>query len=145
MKALACLIFAALAWPPSSPAADRALLTAIREDDAAAVQALLAAGADANLRDETGATALMYAALYSSPATMRLLLDTGADVNAANGNGSTALMWAAGNTAKVRLLLDRGAAFDARTTDGTTPLLAAAYRGNSEAMQLLLSRRSNPK
>ena len=106
MKAFASMLFAALALAlelPSS-AVDTSLLDVIRRGDAAAVQALLKAGADPNVREETDATALMYAAIYSSPTTMRLLLDRGADVNAANSNGSTALMWATGETPKVRLL-----------------------------------------
>ncbi len=145
MRRSACVLLAVLGLPLPSSAADSALLEALRRDDAPAVRESIKGGDLRNVRDESGATALMYAALYASPATLQLVLDSGADVNAANTNGSTALMWATSDFAKVRLLLDRGAAVDAKTKDGTTAFVAAAQRGNVEAMRLLLARGANPK
>jgi ankyrin repeat protein len=133
-----------LLQPLPSPAADVPLLDAIRRDDQSVVRSLISKGGAPGVRDESGATALMYAALYASTATLQLLLDAGVDVNASNTNGSTALMWAAGDPAKVRLLLDRGAAVSAKTKDGTTALLAAAQRGSAESMRLLLARGGSP-
>jgi ankyrin repeat protein len=145
MKRSAFAVLAVLILPLRSLAADVPLLDAIRRDDQSMVRDLLKKEQATNVRDETGATALMYAALYASPATLLLLLEGGADLNASNANGSTALMWAAGDPAKVRLLLDRGAAVDARTKDGTTAFLAAAQRGSAESMRLLLARGATPK
>jgi len=124
-------------------AADKDLLDAIRNDDLAAVRALLASDADANARDDIGATALMHAAVFSSLDCMRALLDGGADVNTSSTGGATALMWAVGDAAKVRLLLDRGAALNAIAKDGTTALVAAARRGSTGVMRLLLDRKAD--
>jgi uncharacterized protein len=123
---------------------DRDLLDAIRRGDTSALKSALASKVDPNTKDETGATALMYAAAYASAADVQLLLEAGADVNAANGFGSTALMWAAGDPAKVRLLLDRGAAPNARAVDRTTALLVAARLESGESMRLLIERGANP-
>ncbi|PYR35871.1 MAG: hypothetical protein DMF90_12140 [Acidobacteria bacterium] len=144
MKRSVFVVLAVL-LPLWSPAADVPLLDAIRRDDQPIVRDLIKKGGAESVRDESGATALMYAAVFASPATLQLLLESGADINASNNNGSTALMWAAGDPAKVRLLLDRGAAVDAKTKDGTTAILAAAQRGSAESMRLILARGANPK
>jgi uncharacterized protein len=139
-----CVTYA-LCLTKRGAAADAALLNAVREDDAAVVSRLLASGADANIRDEIGATALMHAAAFSSAETVRVLLERGADVNATTKSGATALMWATGDIAKVRLLLDRGARVDVMMKDGTTTLVTAARRGSLDVMRLLLARGANPR
>ena len=53
------------------------------------------------------------------------------------------MMGAVGDLAKVRLLLDRGAAVNATMKDGTTALVAAARRGNTDVMRLLLDRQAD--
>lgn len=120
------------------------LLEAVRNNEVRAVRTQLASGADANARDDIGATALMYAAAFGSIDMVRLLLNGGADVNASSRTGATALMWATADTAKVRLLLDRGAAVNVAAKDGTTALITAARRANLEAMKLLLARGAQP-
>lgn len=120
-------------------AADERLLDALRRADSAAVRALLASGADPNLRDSTGATALMYAALYGSMNDMTLLIDRKADVNAANAAGATALMWAAHDAARVRFLVDHGASVNARTRTDATALIVAARLGNATVMRTLIA------
>jgi ankyrin repeat protein len=121
------------------------LFDAVRGGDAGRVKALLQSGADANARDDIGATPLLYAAALPSQDCLRVLLDGGADVNASTTNGSTALMWATADAPTVRLLLDRGAAVNAKTKDDTTALVTAARRGNAEVMKLLLARGGNLK
>src|SRR4029078_3951263 len=108
--------------------ADGQMFEAIRNGDTVKVTALLKSGADPNQLHETGATALMYAAAFSSDECVRILLDAGAEVNGSGNNGATALIWSTGDTAKVRLLLERGAAVNAKSKDGTTALLTAARR-----------------
>ena len=139
------VVVAAVAVPLLVRAADTSLLEALRKNDVAAVRTLLTAGADPNTRDETGASALMYAAVYSSPDEMRLLIGKGADVNSANANGSTALMWSAGETAKVDLLLQHGANVSAKTKNGTTALIAAGNHGNQDAVRRLVARGADPR
>ena len=122
------------------------LLAAIRKGDVSAVHELLRDNADPDSHDETGATALMYAAAFCSPECMRLLIARGADVDGSNHVHATALMWASAEPEKVKLLLSRNAAVNIQTDDGQSALLLAARRpGNIETVRLLLSRGADPK
>ena len=123
---------------------DTAVLNTIRASDLSAMRTLLAAGADADGADRTGATPLMHAAAVGSPEAMRVLLDAGANVNAAATDGTTALMWATADPAKVRLLLERGADINTTAKDGTTALIAAAQRGAANVVRLLLAHKADP-
>jgi len=141
MKSILCAIglCAALSGAESS------MFDAIRNGDTAKVTAMVKSGADPNQRHEKGATALMYAAAFSSDECVRILLDAGAEVNGSGANGATALMWGTGDTAKVRLLLEHGAEVNAKTKDGTTALLTAARRGNTDAVRLLIAQGADAK
>ncbi len=126
--------------------AETSLFDAIRNGDTPRVQALLKSGADPNQRHEMGATALMYAAAFSTDECLRVLLDAGAQVNGSGNNGATALIWEySPDTTKVRLLLERGAEVNAKTKDGTTALVTAARRGNTDSVKLLLAHGADPK
>jgi ankyrin repeat protein len=118
-----------------------ALIEAVRKGDGTAASALLGEGADANARDRSGTTALMWATLDASPDTMKVLLEKGAAVNARNEAGATALMYAVSSLEKVQLLLGRGAEVDARDENGCTALiLAAGYDGPVEIVKALVDR-----
>jgi ankyrin repeat protein len=118
------------------------LMYAALYGSAATVKRLIEAGADPKARDQSGATALMWA--VGDEGKTRLLLDRGADVNARSDDGRTPLMIAAGlpgRSAVVRLLLDRGAQVNVAAAGGygrTTPLAEAAYAGDPETFQLLI-------
>jgi ankyrin repeat protein len=144
MKRLLCLLLIVVALPFLLHA-ETSLLETIRRGDTNALQSALASRTNPDTKDDSGATALMYAAAYASPAEVRLLVEAGANVNAANSYGSTALMWGAGDPAKVRLLLDAGAAPNARAVDRTTALLVAARLGSAESMRLLIDRGAAPQ
>jgi len=119
--------------------AHSSLFDALRRDDPAAVASATTDPAVVNARDESGATPLMYAVLYSRSAIVELLLDRGAAANAVNTFGSTALMWAAPRTPIVKVLLAHGADVNAKASDGTTPLVVAARVGNVEAMRQMIA------
>jgi ankyrin repeat protein len=123
---------------------DTALLETIRASNLSAMRTLLAAGADADGADASGATPLMHAAAVGSPDAVRLLLDAGANVNATAADGTTPLMWATADPVKVRLLLERGADINRTAKDGTTALVAAAQRGAADVVRLLLKDKADP-
>jgi ankyrin repeat protein len=121
----------------SPPTVD--LFGRIRAGDTRAVERLLRSGVDANGRDTSGTTALMYAAAFAPLAAMQALLRAGADVNARNESGATALMWATHDPARVRVLLERGANVNAARPDGMTAILGAALRGNRQVVDMLIA------
>ena len=69
------------------------LMYAIERKDIVLVKALLARGADVNLKSEIGITPLMTATVSSEPRieVVKLLLAAGADANARSKDGETAL------------------------------------------------------
>ena len=65
--------------------------------DAAAVQALLANGAEVNAKDNNGASALILASRNGHRDVVQALLANGAEVNAKDNDGATALILASRN------------------------------------------------
>jgi ankyrin repeat protein len=104
------------------PASD--LTNAAWRGDVSAVQALLAKGADVNMKAAGGMTALMSAAHEGRFAVVQALLAKGADVNASRDDGVTALMLASlpGFLDVVQALLASGADVNAKSNIGLTPL-----------------------
>jgi len=88
-----------------------ALLNAVMYRDISAVRVLLDAGADINLKNKKGSTALHIALANHSTAIAKLLIFYNADVNAVNDNGFTAAMYAIANynTELTKLLIKKGA------------------------------------
>jgi ankyrin repeat protein len=84
------------------------------------VKALIAKGADPDIKDKNGQTVLMCAASWGHTETVKALLAAGADVNAEAYNGVTALMCASvsGHTKTVKALLAAGADVNAVGADG---------------------------
>ena len=109
------------------------------------VQLLLDKGAEPNLSDQNGNTALLYAAFRGHLDVVQLLLNRGADVNMADYYGTTPLHWAAeiGHKHVVKLLLDRGAEPNKENRNGETPLIGAA-KGKKDIVQLLLDSGAEP-
>src|SRR5262245_19682061 len=97
---------------PDRGSLDTILLDAIRDGDTTQVQHLLQQGANANVRDEAGDTALMRAALYADVEMMRVLLENGTEVQARGQDGTAPLLRTIHDLDKMRLLLDRGAPVD---------------------------------
>jgi ankyrin repeat protein len=118
------------------------LMYAVLYSDAANVRLLLDQGADPNVRNNAGATALMW--VGSDVEKARLLIDRGADVNARSDDGRTPLLIATTlpeSTPLVKLLLEHKAnpAVVASSLFGPlTPISAAALTANEGTLRLLL-------
>lgn len=112
--AIAALCLAATAAAPQAQGGDE-LIAAARAGEIETVRALLAAGIDADARDEYGATPLMVAASRGHREIAELLLEAGADPDAEDDfYGFRAIGWALfnGHDEIAELLLAAGA--DAR-------------------------------
>ena len=99
---------------------------------------ILAAGADANARDQEGHTALIYAIKDSTSCaeTVGILLSTSIDVNAKDKMGRTALSWAVSNVVHpeiVNQLIRAGADVNAQDQEGTPVLIQAISAGGDES------------
>lgn len=123
------------------------LFKAAGAGDIATVNRLLEAGAGANERVSSGATALIVAAQNGHDRVVRALLAKGADINAATSgeastSGRTALHFAAqeGRADVVVTLLFHGAAIDAKTGNGYTPLILAAESGETAIIRTLVEK-----
>jgi ankyrin repeat protein len=128
---------------PTSPGQNSGatlLMQAAIHGEPALMKLLLDRGADPNLTNPLGATALHWAA--GNPAKVALLLKAGADPNAKSNLGRTPLLIAAttpGNSASVRLLLAKGANPKLLDSNGDGPLGSAASSGDLQMLRLLLA------
>lgn len=118
---------------------DGALMRAVVNYDKAGAKESLESGADPNVTDKNGLTALMWAAGGGRLDLVLLLLAAGADVRAASDMGRTALMFAAqaGRTEIVAALLAARADAGARDENGLTALQLAERHGRDEVVRLL--------
>lgn len=147
MKRRAALVGLALiagAFP--AMADDQAFLAAARDNDAAALTQLLAAGQAIEVRDSGGRTALLVATHADALDAARVLIAAGADVNARDDIKDTPYLYAGaeGRVEILKLLLAAGA----RPTDtnryGGTALIPAAEKGHPENVRLLLAAGVDP-
>lgn len=81
---------------------DEPLIRAALRGEASGVETILNKGADINVRDSLGRTALMWAVWRDDSEIVRVLVQRGADVNAKDSNGSTALMLASARDHQLR-------------------------------------------
>ncbi|KAJ6654098.1 hypothetical protein lerEdw1_007462, partial [Lerista edwardsae] len=101
---------------------------------------LLEHGADPNLVDASGNTALHLAASTSCISLAQQLLEHDARIDAQNKDGSTPLIVAVteNNKEMLEFLLQNGANLHARDNAGRTPLLTAASYGKHDLVKILL-------
>ena len=131
------------------------IFSACARNDCHRLRQLLRDRGAVDQRNGRAETPLHWAAWCCSAQCVEQLLGAGANVNAAAVNGKTPLHLAAGpldapegwprpnNTAVVDILIRHGAALDASDARGRTPLHHAAFRGYSEAAELLLGAGAN--
>ena len=79
---------------PISHSADSDLLNSARNGDSAGIQTALTAGANINVRDDMGDTALIIAIQNGTLPAVDMLLNAAPDVTAKGGADMTALHWA---------------------------------------------------
>ena len=112
------------------------LRDAAKVGDVALVSRLLDKGSDIESKDNTGETALIWAARQGQTEVVKLLLDRGADIEAKNEDGYTALILSS-KSEVVKLLLDRGANIEAKDKDGETASSKAVQWNRQEVIPLL--------
>ena len=115
------------------------LFAAVNSGETVKVEQLLAAGADPNVRRQSGITPLIAAALGGRADAAKLLVDKGAEVDARSDSGMTALMVAAvkGHREVAQLLLDRGADANLPDASGLTAFKMASLKQHKEVADLL--------
>ncbi len=137
MKALfLCLAVSGLL----SAAADLRLIDAVKRQDRAAVDALLAKKVPLTATEADGSTALHWAAQRNDLALAELLVKSGAGVKAATRYNITPLYFAClnGNPRMVELFLNSGADANTVSEEGEPALATAALSGNAQVVKLLL-------
>ena len=142
---LVAVSFPAAAQTPPSPsriAAYTGLHRAAHQNDVAAIERLVADGADLDKRDGSDRTALHVAAFASSDDAVRALAEAGADMNALENRAYDVLTIAAvaDDPEMVALALSLGNRADLVTSpyEGTA-LIAAAHLGHVEVVRLLIA------
>jgi ankyrin repeat protein len=125
----------------AAAADDLRLIQAVKQQDAAAAQALIRQKVDINARQPDGATALHWAAYHDDVRLLGALIGGGANVNAVNELGVTPLFLASqnGNAAVVAKLLDAKADPNLVLPTGESPLMAASRAGSAAAVEALLA------
>ena len=118
------------------------IMSAALRGDLAAVQELIAKGADVDAKSDGAGriTALIGASQEGHSEIARLLLTNGADINVKDRNGETALMLASyyGHKKVVQVLLAKGAYVNANNERGETALMLASQKGHNEIKELLI-------
>lgn len=111
-----------------------------RTHDIPSLRALVRLGADPNLRNKSGMTALAYAAFYGDLEKVRALIELGADVNVQDKRGSTPLMLTCqgGHAHVAQALLKAGEDPNAEGPRGWTALMYAAYLNRLETVRVLI-------
>ena len=122
--------------------ADSALLQAIRDNDHARVERLLAQGSDANGRLADGSTPLAWAVDSQDAAMVALLLRAGANVDDKLNAAAAPLLLACefGDAAVLQLLLDAGVDVTATRDDGISALAVCAGRAPYAIIEQMLRR-----
>ena len=127
---------------PSDPQKkEAAIFAAAEKGDVATLKQLIGSGVDVDLRDGTGQTPLLAAALARQDEIARVLIEAHADVKARTSKGMTALHAAAyvGDVEIAEMLVAHGADInDQANIAGITPLFAAAEENHPDVVKALI-------
>ena len=109
--------------------------------DTRSIQALLDKGADPNIKNKQGRTALIFAAFHKSTSCIRLLVERGADIHIKDAFGRSAIIYAAGygHTEMLKYLISKGLSPNDKTEQGATVLMQETLCGSVESILFLLS------
>ena len=117
------------------------LVEKAKAGDSAAIERLLAEGADVNAIDNKhGSTALMWAAHNGHSETVKILIRNGATIDQKRTKGETALWFSAqkGQLEPLKVLVNNGADINVVGRDGETSLVVARKNGHSAVVKYLL-------
>jgi ankyrin repeat protein len=139
--ALGLLVAQCALTPVFAQSPDRRVVSAAQERNVTRVREALKAGADVNVPQPDGATALAWAAHWDDVELADVLISAGADANKANDLGMTPLMLAAinGSDAMTERLLKAGAKPDTPRPSGETALVLAARAGSVPVVKRLVA------
>ena len=126
--------------------AELTLAMAAQRGDPAAVERLIAEGADVNAASESGSPPLLLASGGGHTDIVRALLSAGADVEAVDRGDGTALHYAAtaGHVEVARMLIEAGAVVSVSQRFCGTPLHEAAQGGHLAMIRLLVGSGADP-
>ncbi len=112
-----------------------------RYGDTEALESMIDAGINPDLKDAKGSSLLMLASYNGNLDTSRMLLKRGAKVDLKNDRGQTPLGGAAfkGDPEIVQLLIEYNADVNADNGGGKTPLMFATMFGRLKARRILKS------
>lgn len=124
------------------------LMMAAECNDVVSIKALLGKGANLNVKNHLGMTALGAATFKGRTETVKILLDAGATANEVWTKGETGPLYYAamkGNDPIVKLLIAKGADVNIRPdrTGGWTPLMIAAAEGHPTTVSILIKAGAN--
>jgi ankyrin repeat protein len=116
------------------------LVHAAERGDLSRVRRLLAAGADADERDESGRTPVTAAAMAERVEVVRALVDAGVDIDLQDQAGNNALLLCGenGNVRLLREVLRSNPDLRATNRFGGTALIPASDRGHVDMVRALL-------
>ncbi len=120
---------------------DHKLIAAVTNNNEEMVKSLIEKGANVNVKNEFGSTALMLASKFGYKSIVEKLLQSNADVNFQDRYGNTALMDASlvrRHKEIVEILLKAGANVNARDNQGWSALILASLQGYKEIVQMLI-------
>lgn len=122
-------------------AMNQQFILAAEKGDTAKVQRLLEDGADINVTDDHGRTAVMTATYNNKADTVKVLIENGADIDIRDDHLNNVLLYsgAEGMLEIVKLAIDAGADTSLTNRFGGTALIPAAERGHVEVVKELLT------